>query len=100
MKFSLWLENREGEYAFKGKTIKTWGKMLLRKAIKHMGDFREENKDKLMRQLDVLMQELPKHPKQMGKDRISKDEFSMIVMDYLGNHDKFHDPVQKLLKVM
>jgi hypothetical protein len=100
MKFSLWLENRGGLYNYKGKTIKTWGKILLKKAIKHMGDFREESKDKLMRDLDVLMRELPRHPKQMGKDKISKDEFSIIVMDYLGNHDRFNDPVQNLLKVM
>lgn len=100
MKFSLWLENRESEYDYKGKTIKTWGKILLKKAIKHLGEFRGESKDKLMKHLDLLTRELPRHPKQMSKDRISKDEFSIIVMDYLGNHDRFNDPVQKLLKVM
>jgi len=97
MKFSSWLVERVEEYEYEGKTIKDWGMLLLKKAMEDLGKYSRKSQQKLMVDLDYLMQRLPSHSKQMSKDKISKDEFSIIVMDYLGNHDKFNDPVQKLL---
>lgn len=93
--FKTWLEN---QYHNKNNmTIIDWANHLGHLAYYH----REKIDDvhKLISQLETISEALTEVLGEEGNKVISKEEFTNMVHDILGNHMDFDDPIHKLLEL-
>lgn len=92
-RFKTWLEN---EYHNKNNmTILDWANHLGELAYRHRTEINDVHK--LINQLETISAALPEILEQENNKIVSKEEFTNIINDILGNHMDFDDPINQLL---